>query len=75
MLALPHDLLRAATGNPIIVDTVDGSPVLLRLPTVDEFLAAVERGHRWHEANGLEHPPIPSRECVAELVAPLAGAS
>ena len=37
---VPHELLSAASGHPIIVTTTDGNPVLLRLPTVDEFVAA-----------------------------------
>ncbi|WP_033288287.1 hypothetical protein [Amycolatopsis jejuensis] len=33
-----HELFTAAAGDPIVVSTVDGKPVLLRLATADEFI-------------------------------------
>lgn len=33
-----HELLRAATGHPIVVRTLDGQQVRLRLPTPAEAL-------------------------------------
>lgn len=71
VVAIAHELLRAASGHPITVSTPDGQEVLLRLPTVEEFKAAVERGQRWHEEHGLSVPPPPSDERIADLVAPL----
>lgn len=35
-----HDLLSAVTGRPIVVTTADGTELVLRLMTSDEFLAA-----------------------------------
>lgn len=72
VLATAHELLRAATGHPITVSTPDGQEVVLRLPTVEEFRAAIERGQRWHEEHNLSAPPPPSDERIAELVQPLA---
>lgn len=71
VLAIAHELLRAAAGHPITVSTVDGQEVVLRLPTVEEFRAVLERGQRWHAEHGLSAPPPPSDERIADLVAPL----
>ncbi len=64
-----YELASALTGDPIMVSTLDGVQVLLRLLTVDEALAqhaaaveALPPGVR---------PPLMSRARAAELVAPL----
>jgi hypothetical protein len=36
--AVVHELMTAASGNPIIVRTLAGDEVLLRLPTVGELM-------------------------------------
>lgn len=63
-----HELLTAAAGNSIIVTTVDGAEVLLRLATADEFIAAN------HAAiaklpKGLRPQPV-TRERAEDLVKP-----
>lgn len=35
-----HDLASALMGDPIVVSTLDGQEVLLRLMTAEEFMAA-----------------------------------
>lgn len=64
-----HELIRAASGNPIVVSTTDGTGVLLRLATVDEF---IEVNHRAIAAMPEDARPDPvTRERAAELVRPL----
>lgn len=38
VLITPIELLRCAEGNPMIVVSTAGQSLLLRLPTVDEFI-------------------------------------
>lgn len=66
---IAHELLRAATGNPIIVSTVDGGRVLLRLMTADEVLAAQAAAVETLPAD--IRPPLMSRARAADLAAPL----
>lgn len=65
------EIARVMSGDAMGVTTIDGEQVTLRLATVDEFLDAVRRSHRWFEENGLEHPPLPSRHQVQRLVTPV----
>lgn len=39
VLLIPHEAMRIAEGNPMIVRQVDGAEVLVRLFTAEEFLA------------------------------------
>jgi hypothetical protein len=64
------ELLRAATGNPINVSTLDGRAVELRLPTVEEFTEMVVRARAGVPADQL--PPMPTVAEIENLVAPLA---
>jgi hypothetical protein len=66
---IAHELLRAATGNPIIVTTVDGDRVLLRLQTTDEVLAAQAAARE--TIPEFCRPPLMSRARAADLAAPL----
>lgn len=64
-----HELITAASGHPIIVSTTDGTEVLLRLATVDEF---IEVNHRAvAEMPEFARPDPVTRERAAELVRPL----
>ncbi len=64
-----HELITAASGHPVVVSTTDGTEVLLRLATVDEFMAV---NHRAIAAmtEGARPEPV-TRERAAELVRPL----
>lgn len=71
-----HDLGRIAEGATITSSTPDGeTSIRVRLASVDEYLATVERGHRWFEDHNLDHPAMPSRDTVASLVRPIGGHS
>lgn len=70
VVAVPtFDLLRAAGGHPLIVRTLDGAEVLLRLMTVDEMVeanrAAVESMPEW------ARPPMMTRGDAVRIVAPV----
>lgn len=71
VIATPHELLRAAAGHPITVSTPGGQDVRLRLPTAEEFRAAVETGRQWHVDNGLTPPEPPSDEQIDRVIRPL----
>ncbi|MFI7042616.1 hypothetical protein ACIBI0_38565 [Microbispora rosea] len=71
VLATPFELLRAASGNPITVSTVDGEEVVLRIPTLEEYKSAVERSHEWFAAHGLEVPEAPSDDAIRAAIKPL----
>jgi hypothetical protein len=65
----PGELLGlAASGDPLIVHTVDGDEVLLRLPTIDEAL----RFHREAVASiGIDGLPTLNSDQAERLVRPL----
>jgi hypothetical protein len=67
-----HELMRAATGNPITVRTLDGGDVILRLATVDELLRFDQEARASLVEKGidLDHPRM-SRDRAEELCAPL----
>lgn len=67
-----HELMRAATGNPITVRSLDGQDVVLRLATVDETLRFEREARAAVAALGVDisHPGM-SRERAEELCAPL----
>jgi hypothetical protein len=70
IVAVPtFDLLRTASGHPMIVATLDGREVLLRLMTPDEALAA----QRAAIATLPEEirPPLMSRRRAEDLVRPI----
>lgn len=67
---LPHELIRAATGNPIVVSTADGEEVLLRLATVDEFID-INRQALATLPEDFRPAPV-TREKAEELVRPMA---
>lgn len=67
-----HELLRAATGNPITVRTLDGQDLLLRLATPDELLRFERESRDEIAALGVPFDgPGMSRERAEELCAPL----
>jgi hypothetical protein len=72
VVAVPtFDLLRAASGHPLIVTTLDGHEILLRLMTPDEVLAAQRASVEKLPAG--TRPPLMSRRRAEELVCPLLG--
>jgi hypothetical protein len=62
VLVTAIELLRVAEGNPMIVVSSAGQSLLLRLPTVEEFIAAATQA-------GAENI---TAEQAARVVAPLA---
>lgn len=66
---LPHELIRAATGHPIVVSTAEGEEVLLRLATVDEFID-INRQALDTLPEGFRPAPV-TREKAEELVRPM----
>lgn len=71
VMATPMELLRVAQGHPMMFAGPDGTRVCVAVPTVDEYLAALERDRPGLEARGLPLPPLPSRREVERVVAPL----
>lgn len=70
VVAVPtFDLLRTASGHPMIVETLDGNKVLLRLMTADEMIEA-QRAAVAALPDGI-HPPLLSREEAENLVRPI----
>jgi len=67
VLAIPFELMRAASGHPITVTTLDGEEVCLRIPTVGEMTVLLQRAH----AAVPEGPPFPPLAEIERLVAPL----
>lgn len=67
-----HELMRAATGNPITVRTLDGDDVVLRLATADELLRFEQEARASLAERGIvvDHPSM-SRDRAEELCAPL----
>lgn len=66
-----YELISAATGHPIVVTTMDGARVLLRLLTPEE---AIEQQQAALMTLPEEfRPPVMTRARAAEIVAPLAG--
>jgi len=63
------ELLHVATGNPIITRALDGSEVLLRLPTADDVLTFQRDAAATLPAE--VRPPLMSTARAAELAAPL----
>lgn len=71
VVAVPtFDLMRAASGHPMIVTTLDGSEVLLRLMTADEALEAQRDAVATLPAE--IRPPLMSRSQAEGLVRPIA---
>lgn len=71
VLALPFDLLRLAGGNPMILSTVDGSEVLVRLMTADELMESHLASLRSMSDAGIPAPPAMSRDRAVDLTRPL----
>jgi hypothetical protein len=72
VLMIAHDLLRVASGHPMIVSTVGGGEALVRLPSPEELLELSERAGRHLAAKGLPRGPGMSRVQAEELAQPLA---
>lgn len=71
ILATATELLRAATGNPIVVSILNGPDVLLRLPTAEEFRRMNAEARESLIAHGLEAPDPPHDSQIERIVAPL----
>lgn len=69
---IAHELLRAATGNPIRVRTLDGGDALLRLATPDEIQQFEREARAKLAEQGIvvDAPPM-SDERARELTVPL----
>lgn len=68
-----HELMTAATGNPITVRTISGDDVLLRLATADELLRFNRESRERVETligEPVSAPPL-SRTRAEELCTPL----
>lgn len=71
VLVTPHELLRAAEGHAMTVQTVDGENLVLRIPTLQEFKRGIEKARASLEAKGLQTPEPPPDERLADIVRPL----
>jgi hypothetical protein len=71
VLMTPFELLAVAEGRPHQVATLDGRAVRVRIPTVDELLAAAERAGDELESQGLHRGPGMNREQAENLVRPV----
>jgi len=70
VVAVPtFDLIRTASGHPMIVSTLDGHKVLLRLMTPDEALEAQRAAAAALPAE--IRPPLMSRAQAENLVRPI----
>ena len=65
VLLIPFEARRVAAGNPLIVRTLDGSEVLVRLFTAEEFLDVQHAAAEEHDTEKI------SLARAAELVRPL----
>jgi hypothetical protein len=73
-LVTPFELMRIATGNPMVVGTLTGGKVLVRLPSSEEYVAEVERAQASMPPGSLL-PPVPTVEQAYNLVKPLTSMS
>ena len=64
------ELVRVAANHPMIVRTVDGREVLLRLPTVEELIRFNREALATMPDTAVGPPPI-TAEQAARLAAPL----
>lgn len=71
VLAVPRELLIAASGRPITVSTPDGTEVVLRIPTAEEFREANRRGREMVAGLGVDPPPPASDALIADIIKPL----
>lgn len=73
VLAIPFELMRAASGNPITVTVLepDGTSreVCLRIPTASEMRDLVTAARAGLASEGL--PPFPDDRQIAGLIRPL----
>ena len=68
VLATPFEMMRAASGHPITVSTLDGAEVCLRIPTADELAAKIAEAQAGMQDGG---PGMPSRAEIERFIAPL----
>lgn len=69
-----HELVRAAIGKPVTCRALDGTTVILRLPSVVEMAAEINEARRTLLEQGLPQeslPPMPTSAEIAQLVRPL----
>ncbi len=65
------ELVHVAQGHPMIVRTESGDEVCVRLPTVDELIAAAEAAGDRLEAQGCARGPGMPRHMAVQLSTPL----
>lgn len=71
VLVTPFELVRAACGNPIIVGIQGGGEVLLRIPTVDEYIEIQHKAAAELTAQGVHDVPRIGRLIAEQLVKPM----
>lgn len=71
VLATPFELINVAQGRPMILGTTERASVCLKIPTVEEYFAALEADRPKMEAQGIVLPPLPSRAQIETLVSPM----
>jgi hypothetical protein len=75
VLAVPSELMRAATGEVLPVHTMDGPVVELRIPTRDEYRRILRRAREHVIAAGgiaSRHlPPEPADDAIDRIIRPL----
>lgn len=71
VLATPSELLGIMTGSAITLSTLDGTEVVVRLATAEEFRELHERGRRHVESLVGTAPPSMTDAQIADIVRPL----
>jgi hypothetical protein len=76
VMAVPSELMRAATGETLPVHTSDDRIVVeLRIPTALEYRLILERARREvsEKRGGVQLPPMPSDAQIVRMLRPLDG--
>lgn len=71
VLITPHELLGIAQGHPTIVADIEGNEMCVKVPTVEEYFAALDRARPELERMGVPLPPYPTTAQVRRVVEPL----
>lgn len=67
--AVPFELINIAQGHEMVIACEDGTEILVKVPTVDEYIAQVQRYHNEMTAQGTPmHVSVPTPTEVAPVV-------
>lgn len=71
VLMTPFEALRVAEGNAMIFSTTDGGSVCVKVPTLAEYKAVLERAREADPALAEILPPIPADAEIERVIRPL----